>query len=615
MFGKSIGGKIFGAFAAMSIIIAALGLYGYVVLSRTGDITVSTFDGPLMAISYARAAHFDFSEMQRKLLERGQATGPARDAADSDLNDLTSTFSSDLDVAEQRSTDQSERAVIEQIRALFARWSAARKAQDAERVKDLQTKLDDRFDMLVELNTDHGFVARRDAVDSIGESEYLTLATIGLSLLFALSIAFFLARRIVRPLSAAASVADLISKGEFETEIPTGGNDETGTLLHSMTVMQDNIRVMMAREAERRRSAENRLIDALETSDEGVMLVSAEGRVLVVNTQLRRFFPGVADRLVPGADFATAFELVQSQLKQIAEVLDLSSGHTEHQLIDGRWVRFTVSGTSDGGTIVFLSDFTSIKEREESYRCAKQEAEAASAAKSRFVANMSHELRTPLNAIIGFSEMISGEVFGPLGHGRYKEYARDILGSGHRLLDVINSVLELAHSEAGRITLQAENLDIHALLKDCARDTAKECEAAKLQFVSQGLDQPMPIFGERAKLRQIFLNLLSNAVKFNKPGGRVTLSVHKNKDRLTVEVADTGIGMTLEGIEVALTPFAQVDNRLERRYEGAGLGLPLTRAFVELHGGRIDIESTAGAGTTVSVSFALASDNVVRMAG
>jgi signal transduction histidine kinase len=615
VFRNTIGAKIFGAFVAMSVIIGVLGLYGYSVLSRAGDIVVGTFDGPLMAVNYARAANFDFVKMRNEMLQRELMPPSTRAAISSDIEDLASAFSEDLAVAEQRSTEPDELAVIRQIKAEFARWNAVRNTGDAQTLGTLQKNLDDRFDLLVELNTDHSFVSRRKAVQQIESFKYLTMTGIGFSLLFAIAITVFLARRIVKPLSAAATVADRIAGGEFETPIPTGGDDETGALLRSMTAMQDNIRAMMARESEGRRSAENRLADALETSDEGVMLVSPEGRLLIVNSKLRAFFPLVAERLVEGVKFTTAFALIQSQFEQATDGLDFSLGNMEHQLLDGRWVRFTASTTRDGGNILFLSDFTIIKEREESYRRAKQEAEAASAAKTRFLANMSHELRTPLNAILGFSEMIWSEVFGALGNGRYKEYASDIMQSGKRLLDVINSVLDLAQSESGKITLNAVKLDISSLLAECAQNAAVQCEHAKLHFTAQGVDQPLPIFGDRARLQQVFTNLLSNAIKFNTPEGSVSLRAHGDGETVAIEIADSGIGMTEAEIGVALTPFSQVDSRLERKYDGTGLGLPLSKAFVEAHGGKIVIESASGAGTKVSVSFPRGAPQLVRLAG
>ena len=216
-----------------------------------------------------------------------------------------------------------------------------------------------------------------------------------------------------------------------------------------MTVMQDNIRAMMARETKLRRSAESRLSDALETSREGVILV-ADGVIVLANWQLREFFPAIADRLVSGTDFSEALDLIQKQLRPREDNVLAASGHTELELSNGRWVRMTANATSEGGSIIFFSDFTAIKEREENLRKAKLEAEAANAAKTRFLANISHELRTPLNAIIGFSEIINGQMFGELGNARYIDYSSDILRSGRHLLDVINSVLDLSRSETGR---------------------------------------------------------------------------------------------------------------------------------------------------------------------
>ena len=145
----------------------------------------------------------------------------------------------------------------------------------------------------------------------------------------------------------------------------------------------------------------------------------------------------------------------------------LTSGHAELELADGRWLRMTGNATSEGGSIIFLSDFTSIKDREESLRRAKREAEAANASKTRFFTNMSHELRTPLNAIIGFSEIISGQLFGKLGHERYLDYSYDILRSGRHLLSVINDVLDLSKSESNRLILESKPVDMRYVLKDC----------------------------------------------------------------------------------------------------------------------------------------------------
>jgi signal transduction histidine kinase len=599
----SIGARIFGAFIAMSVIIALLGAAGYAVLAAAGDMAVTTFDGPLMAINYARAAQTDFAHLKMDELRYEHAAPADKRAISADISDSASGFTDDLSVAEQRSFASDEKHLIRQIRALVGQWQAARVRDDRATLEKLDTQIDDKFDLLIELNTDHSFVSRRQTVSNVDNYRYITIAATLLALLLAAGITLFLRRRIIRPLSAAAAVADRIARGELQTVIPPGGADETGALLKSMTVMQDNIRGMMTRETQLRLSAENRLADALETSREGVILAAPDGRIVLANSALRDFFPAIAGSLVSGAVFADALRLIQSQLASSSAGHADLGGHAELELADGRWVRLTASATSDGGSIMLLSDFTLVKEREESLRRATRAAEAANAAKTRFLANMSHELRTPLNAIIGFSEIINGQLFGPLGNARYADYSGDVLRSGRHLLDVINSVLDLAKSETGKMLLDIQSADMSQVLHDCVIMVREQMLAAGLMFEISGLDRPLPLSGDTAKLRQIFLNLLSNAMKFTPAGGRVWLDAQMTPAGVAVTVGDSGIGMNAEDVEVALQPFGQVDNRLERRYEGTGLGLPLTRAFVELHGGSMRFESARNQGTKVTVLF------------
>jgi signal transduction histidine kinase/HAMP domain-containing protein len=589
----------------MSLIIAATGFGGYWVLSAAGNIAVVTFDGPLMAISYSRAAHADFIQMQA-LEQRIEHADPAgRAALTSELDDLVSTFAGDLDVAASRATAPDEHKLIGEIGPLVNRWRVARAAGDHTTLVRLDDAIDDKFDLLTELITDHSFVARRQTITNIGNFKYTSIAMTIFGLLLAAGITLLLRSRIVRPLRAAASVADRIAGGELDTTIPQGGADETGALLKSMMVMQDSVREAMTREKELRRSAENRLVDALETSREGVMLVASDGKIVMSNSTLRGFFPAIAYQLMPGTRFDAALALIQGQLALTQGRSEdiTTSGHAELELADGRWLRMTGSATSEGGSIFFLSDFTAIKEREESLRRAKREADAANAAKSRFLANMSHELRTPLNAIIGFSEIINGQFFGEVGNERYLDYSGDILRSGRHLLAVINDVLDLSRSEAGKMVLTARKTDMADVLHDCIAMVREQCADAGLRLTGAGLDQPLVLNGDPAKLRQIFLNLLSNAIKFTEKGGTVSLAVAACDSGIAVTVADTGIGMSPEDVEIAFQPFGQVDNRLERRYEGTGLGLPLTKALVDLHKGAIVIDSARGQGTRVTVTF------------
>ncbi len=601
----TIGARIFGAFAVMSAIIGLMGLASYGVLSAAGSIAVTTFDGPLMAINYARAAQNDFTEMQLAEMRFERASPKGRPAIAAEIAALAQIFNEDLEVAAQRSLHADEQQMIAEIRPLMKRWREARDKGEIAGLAKLDRQIDEKFDLLIEFNTGHSFIGRRQTVTNIANYKYSVLAMTALALLLAAGITLLLRSRIVRPLQAAASVADRIAKGELQTPIPQGGNDETGALLGSMTVMQENIREMMTRETALRRSAESRLADALETSREGVMLVAPDGRITLSNGTLREFFPAIAGELTPGTPFDSALALIQQQLAPTqapSEHISIS-GHAELELADGRWLRMTGSGTSEGGSIIFLSDFTAIKEREESLRRAKREAEAANASKTRFLANMSHELRTPLNAIIGFSEIISGQLFGTIGNERYLDYSQDILRSGRHLLSVINDVLDLSRSESGKLVMDAKPVDMRLVLGDCVAMVREQCAVAGHSLAAPEWNHEVPLAGDAAKLRQIFLNLLSNAIKFTERGGTISLDLTETEEEIAVTVGDTGIGMDPEDVEVAFQPFAQVDNRLERRYEGTGLGLPLTKALVDLHKGSIRIDSARGRGTRITVTF------------
>jgi signal transduction histidine kinase len=253
-----------------------------------------------------------------------------------------------------------------------------------------------------------------------------------------------------------------------------------------------------------------------------------------------------------------------------------------------------------------------VKARERRLREAQEQAEAASRAKSSFLANMSHELRTPLNAIIGFSEIMAGEMFGALGNRRYNQYSGDIVSSGRHLLAIINSVLDLAKSEAGKLEIDTQPVDLADVLADCVTMIREQCARGGLTLELSEPQAPILVMGEAQKLRQVFLNVLSNATKFTEPGGRVTVAASLAMEgTVAVSVADTGIGMSEEEIPVALAPFGQVDSRLARKFDGTGLGLPLAKALVELHEGKLAIKSARGRGTTVTVTLPLAGEQLV----
>ena len=239
-------------------------------------------------------------------------------------------------------------------------------------------------------------------------------------------------------------------------------------------------------------------------------------------------------------------------------------------------------------------------------------AQAANRAKSEFLANMSHELRTPLNAIMGFSQIIAEETLGPIGTGKYLEYSRDINGSAQHLLAIINDILDLARIEAGKTELVEEPLDPQMLIASCIRVVSERARRAAVTVAFDGEGANFLFLGDERKLKQIIINLLSNAVKFTLEDGRIDVTWRVVEDRCcALTVADSGIGIGPEDLLRVLQPFAQAESGLNRRYEGTGLGLPLTRGLVELHGGTFRLESEIGQGTRAIVEFPLSRVHVI----
>jgi two-component system cell cycle sensor histidine kinase PleC len=235
-------------------------------------------------------------------------------------------------------------------------------------------------------------------------------------------------------------------------------------------------------------------------------------------------------------------------------------------------------------------------------QASKESADAANQARSQFLAHMSHELRTPLHAIIGFSELIQDQAPARPGSPPIAGYAADIWSSGRHLLELINTILDISKVESGTATLTESVFPVADLARSSLVHVRAQAEASNIAIDLRVPDCLVRIRADRTRLLQVLVNLLSNAVKFTPHNGRIVLCVTESETGQPVfSVADTGIGMTQAEIEIALEPFGQVDNTFSRSFEGTGLGLPLARKLVELHGGRLELTSVKGKGTTAKV--------------
>ncbi|MEE8544517.1 MAG: ATP-binding protein [Alphaproteobacteria bacterium] len=370
---------------------------------------------------------------------------------------------------------------------------------------------------------------------------------------------------------------------------------------------------------------QDRLNAILDNAPATIYLKDTEGHFILINRQYEKRF-NVTNQGVRGktvyifgpkdmCDATTAHEreaLAARAAIEKEEEWDSADGVQTYSVI-----KFPVLDQSGVPTAVcgIETDITERKRAEAALQQAKDEAELANRTKSRFFANMSHELRTPLSAIIGFSKLIRAQGYGPVGSEKYLEFAADIEDSGAHLLEVINDILDLSKAEAGRLELREEAVDMARALDTCVRlvlDRALAAEIEVKQEVAPGLPH---LRADEHMVIQIVLNLLSNALKFTPGGGEVRLrAVLDEGGGMELVVADTGIGIAAEDLELALTPFGQVDGSLSRQHQGTGLGLSLTNTLVELHQGRLEIASELGAGTTVTVRFPAARVLVAALA-
>jgi signal transduction histidine kinase len=400
-----------------------------------------------------------------------------------------------------------------------------------------------------------------------------------------------------------------------------------------------------------RRLAETlRQLDAaMDNMTHGLILFDAEQRLLVWNRRYAEIFDVPLDMLIPGlavrelityqilfGNYADedAERIFQSRMRYLAS---RERAVFVEQLGDGRSIEVIHQPLADGGAVATYSDVTeqeaaqrAIQMSEESLRQqvaelesartllerqkqelrelannfaqARDQADGANRAKSAFLANMSHELRTPLNAIMGFSELMLSEAYGPVGNDRYRDYLRDIHGSGHHLLEIINDILDLSKIEAGRLELREAPLAIDKAIENCGRLIRERAQLGGVTLRIEVAAALPPIFGDELRLKQVLLNLIGNAVKFTPSGGAITVAAARAPDGgILVKVIDTGIGMRAEDIPIALAAFGQIDSSLARKHEGTGLGLPLSKALVEMHGGSLRIDSESGKGTTVTI--------------
>ena len=358
------------------------------------------------------------------------------------------------------------------------------------------------------------------------------------------------------------------------------------------------------------RKSEETLMTAIEAMDAGFVLYDADDRLVMSNSKYREYYKNSAAMMEPGTRFEDLLrhgmkigiqsipsdnseEWIKVRLAEHAKPFSRS----EQMLSDGRWLQVAERRTSDGSTVGFRFDITYLKQAQDDLMLARDEAEAASHAKSEFLSSMSHELRTPLNAILGFAQLLDTDSEFPLEKVQQESVAQ-ILGGGRHLLDLIDQVLDLARIETGNITVSIEGVLLEDIFKDCLPLAETLASKRNVTLTRSAPDEDLAVMADTTRLKQVLLNLLSNAVKYNRQGGEVTLDTAvTDRSSIIIAISDTGEGIPEEKQALVFEPF----NRLGAEtsgVEGTGIGLTISRQLVQLMKGDIGFESTPGEGST-----------------
>ncbi len=379
-------------------------------------------------------------------------------------------------------------------------------------------------------------------------------------------------------------------------------------------VTRADVTALAQAEADAKRRADIQQV-MLDNIRHGICLVDADGRVVAANAVFRQLLDLPEEVGRPGDRYLDFVEWLAERGEYgegdardaaVAAIRDTDRRRSSQKVRprrDGTVLEIASDPTPGGGFVLTFTDVTEDRRVRAELKRAKEAAEAANRAKSRFLAAVSHELRTPLNAVIGFSEALTASPATPPAG----QYAKAILEAGRHLLTLIDDILEATRAESTGIAVAEGEADPCVLAERAIRDVAPEAEAGQLRLATC-LPEGLPLVrADERRLRQVLRSLLSNAVKFTAPGGRVTVSAGLEPDTagdaLVLRVADTGIGMRAEDIPRAFEPFTQVDGGVARRFPGTGLGLYLARAMAEAQGATIVLESRPGQGTTAVLRF------------
>jgi signal transduction histidine kinase len=467
--------------------------------------------------------------------------------------------------------------------------------------------IDDRLSTLVD-DLNHEVVQARDqVVADVARTTRIAYSIVAVAIILGIATTLVVMRSILVPLRHLVSAMDGITAGNLDVPIPPAATDEIGAMAKTLQLFRESIveRTRLAEEGDRQR----RMIEtSLRTIPDGFVLYDSDDRVVLCNSKFRDLYPGIADLIVPGIAFAdilravvdrkmidlgdrTGDEWIAERMRQHED----PSGFPEYEY-NRTWVRISERRTPDGGTVSVFTDITELKQRQSELEIAREQADTANAAKSLFLANMSHELRTPLNAIIGYTELMLDNIYGDTP-AKMRGVLQRVDNNSKHLLGLINDVLDLSKIEAGQLTLAIADYS----LKEVVRTVFSAVESlASEKRIAFELDVPSDLprgRGDERRLTQVLLNLVGNAIKFT-DAGEVMIRASASNGAFNVAVRDTGPGIPEADQSKIFEEFQQADSSITRKKGGTGLGLAISKRIIDLHGGKIWVESLLGRGST-----------------
>jgi PAS domain S-box-containing protein len=453
---------------------------------------------------------------------------------------------------------------------------------------------------LVAMQTQHD----RRVSDAMGRVFSTSAQVAAVAAIFCILLAFIVGGRLSRPITSLSLLARRVGDGDFRVPDVLGGPGEVGELASSFVAMAHNLR---------RTTVSNAYLDGILNSMlDGLVVTSADGLIRKVNAATCSLLNLDEARLI-GQPIARFLDVDWSPTdgRQPSEGLArCANGETLPVLISSAELAMGQDGTR--ARVWVFRDITRIRQSQDDLLDAKKEAEKANEAKSQFLANMSHELRTPLNAVLGFSELIIDGTYGEVPPEIFEAMGR-IERNGQHLLGLINDVLDLSKIEAGRLTLSLQQYDMADVVRTVGSSLSPLAVEKQISLACN-IPPDLPLgWGDAGRITQALMNLVGNALKFTESGD-VTVGVVADEDWFTVSVVDSGPGISEADQQVIFDEFYQLDGSITRRQGGTGLGLAIAKRMIEMHGGRLWVESTLGAGADFRFTVPLRVDRQTEAA-